>query len=205
MREEERQPYDDGVMEQKEIDNELRTVTRQARELNIPVPDNIWGHVRINPRPRKRFGCCRRENGKFIIEISGFITDCDAEKIRNVLAHEILHTCPGCSNHGKMWKKYASAMNAAYGYHIKRTSSFDEMGLDDPAELAESADGVHGSGNAATAHRRSSSVKYIIKCRKCGREYPRKRRSKVVKEIGNYRCSCGGRLTVYKETIANPR
>lgn len=192
-------------MEQRALDEKLKFVIGQARELNIPVPYNISENVRVNPRPKRRFGCCRRNGDSFIVEVSGFIMECDESKIRNVLAHEILHTCPGCNNHGKIWKEYASAMNAAYGYHIKRTSSFDEMGLDDPAELAESADGVHGSGNAATAHRRSSSVKYIIKCRKCGREYPRKKRSKVVKEIGSYRCSCGGRLTARKETIAIPR
>lgn len=192
-------------MEQRELDGKLKFVIGQARELNIPVPYNISENVRVNPRPKRRFGCCRRNGDSFIVEVSGFIMECDESKIRNVLAHEILHTCPGCHDHGKIWKRYADAMNYTYGYHIKRTSSFDEMGLDDPAEPAESADGVHGSGSAATAHRRSSSVKYIITCRKCGREYPRKRRSKVVREIGRYRCSCGGRLTVRKETIANPR
>ena len=70
-------------------------------------------------------------------------------------------------------------MNAVYGYSIKRTSSFSEMGLDEPDQ-------------------NSRKIKYIIKCRKCGREYPRTRYTRVIAGINSYRCRCGGRLYVIK-------
>ncbi len=89
----------------------------------------------------------------FIIEISEFILVCSDDAIRNVMAHEVLHTCDGCYDHGIKWKEYAGRMNRAYGYRIKRTSSFSDMGLEEPG-------------------RDDSRIRYIIKCRRCGREYP---------------------------------
>ena len=34
-------------------------VIKEAQELKIPVPVNINEQVYINPRPKRRFGCCR--------------------------------------------------------------------------------------------------------------------------------------------------
>ena len=158
----------------------LKEVIEEARNLKIPVPFTISEQIKVNPRPKKRFGCCRKQGEKFIIEISEFILKCDDEKIRGVIAHEVLHTCEGCYEHGMQWKEYASQMNAAYGYNIKRTSSFEEMGVE-----SEILDG-------------SNKIKYIIKCEKCGREYPRQRYTCVMQKIKAYRCSCGGRLYVIK-------
>lgn len=159
----------------------LNEVIDEARELNIPVPHNISREIIINPRPRKRYGCCRRKGDKFTIEISSFILACQDKKIKGVIAHEVLHTCPGCYEHGSRWKEYAGRMNDKYGYNIKRTSSFEEMGLKEEAANQE------------------DKIKYIIKCRKCGREYPRQRYTSVMRKINMYRCKCGGKLSVLKK------
>ena len=106
-------------MDQTELNRNLKEVIKQAQDINIPVPADICEQVEINSRPKKRYGCCRLKNGVYHIEVSEFILGCDPEKIRGVLAHEILHTCKGCYNHGNMWKRYASMMNSAYGYNIK--------------------------------------------------------------------------------------
>ena len=47
------------------------------------------------------------------------------------LAHEVLHTCPGCRNHGALWKEYAARMNGAYGYAISRTGTCEALGVAD--------------------------------------------------------------------------
>ena len=81
-------------MKQEKLNEKLKSVIRQAREIGIPVPDNISENVVINPRPRKRFGCCRRQADKFQIEVSSFVLDCLDDKIAGVLAHEILDHHP---------------------------------------------------------------------------------------------------------------
>lgn len=165
-------------MDQNKLDKCLIKVIKEAQELMIPVPDNICGNVIINSRPRKRYGCCRVKNDFFQIEISKFVLECSWEKISEILAHEVLHTCEGCYNHGKLWKKYARLMNDAYGYEISRLSSPEKMGL----EKTENED----------------QIRYIIKCKQCGREYPRQRFTCVMQKINAYRCRCGGELILIK-------
>ena len=50
----------------------LEEVIREAQAVNIPVPSNINKQVYINPRPKRRFGCCSTKSGKFNIEIVNF-------------------------------------------------------------------------------------------------------------------------------------
>lgn len=164
------------------VNEYLRQVIIEAQELKIPVPANINKQVYINPRPKKRFGCCNAEGGKYNIEISEFVLNADSHKIKGVIAHEVLHTCNGCCNHGDKWKEYAGRMNSAYGYNIKRTSSFEEMSLDKMI------------GDQQEQH-----VKYILKCLRCGKEYPRQRYTCVMKKINAYRCQCGGKLTLIRK------
>lgn len=171
------------LMKQEDVNNNLIRVINEAQELKLPVPDNICREVIINPRPKKRYGCCRKKDGKFQIEISQFVLQCEPDKIRGVLAHEVLHTCEDCYNHGNKWKLYAKMMNERYGYDIKRTSTNEDMGIPQ-----------RESGDEAT-----DKIKYIIKCESCGREYPRQRFTCVMKKINAYRCSCGGKLTLLEK------
>lgn len=164
---------------QTELNRMLREVIREAQEAGIPVPRNIDPEIYINGRPKKRFGCCKRIEGRFRLEVSRFILACEPARVRNVIAHEVLHTCRGCDNHGKIWKSYAKVMNDRYGYRIKTTSSFAEMGLPEPAP-------------------QERRIRYVMRCTGCGREYPRERFTCVMQKINAYRCRCGGKLVVYK-------
>ena len=69
------------------------------------------------------------------------------------LAHEVLHTCPGCRNHGALWKEYAARMNGAYGYAISRTGTCEALGVADVRP-----------------------VRYRLVCERCGQEFCRSRR-----------------------------
>lgn len=170
------------AMDSERINTILKEVIKEAQDLKIPVPKNVNEKITINPRPKKRFGCCKLKDGEFHIEISEFVLATDEKKIRGIIAHEILHACKGCQNHGARWKEYAEKMNAQYDYNIKRVSSFQEVGLEAEQEKT-SAD----------------KIKYIIKCQKCGREYPRQRFTCVMKKINAYRCQCGGKLTLIRK------
>lgn len=170
-------------MDRKKLNTILKQVIREAQELNIPVPDYISEEIIVNPRPKKRFGCCTKKNGIFQIEISAFVLTCTEDKVRGIIAHEVLHACKGCQDHGVRWKAYAAMMNEAYGYRIKRVSSLEELGITkEPEENTR------------------NKIKYIIKCTKCGKEYPRQRFTCVMQKINAYRCQCGGTLVLYRRT-----
>lgn len=161
-------------MTQTYIDGLLALAAAQARAVKIPVSREIDPHVRLNRRARTRFGCCVRRDGRYAIELSAQLAEQGGEgAILQVLAHEVLHTCYGCSNHGQRWRGYAQRMNDAYGYHIRRTDNYGELGIED-----------------------DRPVRYWVVCAQCGRRFPRMKRSPLVDHPERYRCACGGVLRV---------
>ena len=161
-------------MTQKELDGLLSRVIGEARQAGIPVSSCIDPRVRPNRRAKTRFGCCIRQGGRYTIELSARLAEKGREEAAaQVLAHEVLHTCYGCSNHGKRWQGYARRMNAAYGYRIRRTDDYDGLGLED-----------------------DRPVRWWVVCVRCGRRLPRMKRSPLVDHPERYRCRCGGELRV---------
>lgn len=154
-----------------DFDALLVQVLGQAGALGIPVSGRIDPHVRVNRRAVTRFGCCIRREAGFQIELSARLLEADERACLQTLAHEALHTCPDCRNHGAVWKTYAAAMNAAYGYAIARTAACGELGVPD-----------------------QRPARYLVVCRSCGAEFPRARASALVLHPERYRCRCGGRL-----------
>lgn len=161
-------------MTQAYIDGLLALAVAQARAVKIPVSQDICPQVRLNRRARTRFGCCIRREGRYTIELSAKLAEEGREEaVLQVLAHEVLHTCYGCSNHGARWKGYAQRMNDAYGYRIRRTDNYDKLGIED-----------------------DRPVRYWVVCARCGRRIPRMKRSPLVDHPERYRCTCGGTLAV---------
>lgn len=160
------------------IEELLQKVIKEARDLGIPVSENIDTEISVNHRAKSRFACCRQTKliagYSYTIEVSDIIFQCRESDIREILAHEVLHTCKGCQNHGMRWKSYGEKMNKRYGYHVKRTSTYEELGL--------------------TGNRPKRNIKYKITCQTCGKIFERQRRSKLVTNTKQYRCSCGGKL-----------
>lgn len=161
-------------MTQNEVDWLLERAVAQARAVKIPVSKDINPHVTLNRRARTRFGCCIRRGGAYTIELSALLARDGSERaVLQVLCHEVLHTCYGCSNHGARWKGYAQRMNAAYGFHISRTDNHQALGLPD-----------------------DRPVRYWVVCTRCGHKIPRMKRSPLVDHPERYRCKCGGALRV---------
>ena len=161
-------------MTQQELDALLAKTIDRARAVKIPVSREICPQVQLNRRARTRFGCCIRRDGRYTIELSARLAEQGSEEaVLQVLAHEVLHTCYGCSNHGVRWKSYAQRMNDAYGYHIRRTDGYSSLGIED-----------------------DRPVRFYVVCQSCGRRIPRMKRSPLVDHPERYRCACGGALRV---------
>lgn len=163
-------------MDNKDLDKILNEVIIEAQELNIPVPFDINKEIIINSRPKKRLGCCRKLNNVFTIELSSFVLEYDKKRIKEIIAHEVLHTVDSCFNHGPYWKLYAERMNNVYGYNIKRVAIKD----DDNCKSTE----------------KRKEYKYVITCKKCGCTFYRMKETKVTRNINKYRCRCGGKLVL---------
>lgn len=159
----------------------MDTCIGEMRAIGIEPSRQIFT-IRENRRAKKRLGCCKvvKERGRtgFVIEVSSIMEKCSDEVLKDVIFHELLHTCPGCLNHGQKWKSLADRINRACGSHIRvRADSGQIPGL--PREEEE------------------PHYKYEIECAACGVRFYRMRRSRVVDHPEYYRCSrCGGRLRV---------
>ena len=134
----------------------LREVMAEAAKLKIPFSDRIDPKVRINCRAATRFGCCIYKEGRYLIEVAQRVAEGPERSCRETLAHELLHTCYGCRNHGKRWKSYAEKMNRAYGYAISRSSTSEEMGVGE-----------------------ARPFRYLVRCQRCGMIFKRFRASKL--------------------------
>lgn len=156
---------------QQHLDALLAQAIGQAAAVGAPVSSRICPQVRVNRRAKTRFGCCRASGGGYVIEVAAALCAARDQAILQVLAHEVLHTCPGCANHGPAWKGWAAQMNRAYGYCIQTTDTHQALGLVD-----------------------QRPVRYPVVCSRCGQRLPRMKRSPLVDHPERYRCRCGGRL-----------
>lgn len=138
--------------------------------------DNLnieYGHIsnfEINTRAKKRWGLCSKTGNVYKINISSRLLEDGVEDIhtKTTIIHEILHTCDGAFNHGKEWQRLADKVNKAYGYNIKRCTSYEEKGIERPKE---------------------PEAKYIISCPCCGAKWKYTRMTKAVQNPARYRCS----------------
>lgn len=168
------QQYKGAGQKQNDFDRLLLEVAAEAVRAGVPISDRIKPEVRVNKRAKTRFGMCIRENGCYTIELSSMLLTAPERSCRQTLAHELIHTCKGCDNHGSLFRHYAAVMNSVYGYDIRRTNSREEMGIDADAP--------------------GRKVNYILQCESCGIQINRSRYTSVVAHPSRYLCRCGGRL-----------
>lgn len=148
----------------------LQKCIKMCTDCNIPIKeiDSI-----VVDKAESRWGQCRHRGGKIIIGISYKLVDSDYSEndsgLINTIIHELLHTCPHCSNHGEYWKKYAARIKDKYGINIKRTSTSEEK------EVKE-----------VSVQDNPDCYKYVVKCQKCGHEWGYMRMGNVIKNTANY-------------------
>lgn len=156
----------------------LRQVIDEATAIKIPVSRHISPTLHINSRTKARFGGCKKVKGfvhcTYQIEISKMLMEAEVTAVKEILAHEILHSCPASMNHGATWKRHCQEMEKAYGYKLQRTSTYQSLGIEDP--------------------RKERNYQYVIECNRCGQRILRQRRSPLTDETNKYRCRCGGKL-----------
>lgn len=156
----------------------------------IAVPYRKVETFTVNTRA-SRWGLCSLRDGKFYIQINVTLLDerNGEDGLINTLLHELLHTCPGCMNHGPNWKYYAERVRKIYGYDIKRTSDNDEKEVT--------------TGNLNYKRR---EYKYFIYCEKCGKLMARRKRAcHLTDNLGLYQHggTCHGKLVCYDFEVAN--
>ena len=113
----------------------LKQVKKELKGL-IPYSDSISKKVKI-VKAKSFLGQCKRlgiidcaKNGyQFEIKLSKYLLECDKQLIKDTIAHELIHTCNGCFNHGYSFKSLMYKINKELGYNVvikNRDKSFSE-------------------------------------------------------------------------------
>ena len=135
----------------------------------------LYGNVvgfEVNTRARHRWGQCEKTPQGYKINISQTLLDERNEEkgLITTIIHELLHTCPGCMNHGANWKKLATQVNQKYGLNVKRTNSATEQGVKEDT-------------------RPQKNIKHKFVCKGCGAIILREKESKFTKNYEHYHCA----------------
>ena len=138
--------------------------------------------IKVNNRLRTTMGICHRNRstGNYTIDINpALLADsADVREVKDTIIHEIIHTCPGCFNHGVEWKMRGDLVNRKLGYNISRCA--------DRAEV-----------EAKGIQLKVETYKYALECVECGQQYKYKRWTSALEYPSKYRCgSCHGNFKV---------
>lgn len=162
----------------------MKLVAECKAELDsISVPYQTVHRWKVNTRAKARWGYCKKLwEGAFEIQIAQCLLEdtVDDIAVKTTIIHELLHTVKGCHGHKGKWKEYAEYVNRKLPkYHIKRTTSHKEKGIEYKP--------------------RTVIYRYVFECQHCKRQVRRERSSKFVENYERYTCgNCGGRFTRIK-------
>lgn len=155
---------------------------KELRDINVPI--RKVEKITFNDRITSTIGRCAHGSKKntFKIEITSKMKGFDEKggeylkALKEVIIHELIHTCDGAFNHGYLFKHYAFSANCHYGYNIQRTSDYRHLGVGKSEED------------------RKKAVRFAVRCTQCGALIERTRETKVIMHPERYRCRCGGAL-----------
>lgn len=109
------------------INKLLNDVINDAINLGIPISQKIERKVYIDEKRYDRLGACYKYYFPPIyqIHLSQDVLKANENKIKNIIAHEVLHTIS--MEHDTRWKYYKIKMNNKLGYNIETQGSWQEI------------------------------------------------------------------------------
>lgn len=150
----------------------------ELKQINMDISNRIT-EVKTNGRLRTVLGRCaynyRTENYSIEINPCLLTDEAEAQAVKETLIHELIHTCPGCMNHGYEWKRRGDRVNRMLGYDVCRLRNISDL-------------------EAWGVKVKREEWKYALVCDNCGSQYRFKRWCKKLEYPSLYNCSCGGRL-----------
>ena len=176
-------------MDKHNIDQFFKNCIQDLEKIGIPISKNINPHVKVTKAFSYAGKCSSRpkrytKDGKvyyrrvFQISIADYIFE-DEELTKNVIYHELLHTCPGCQNHGDNFKILMHEVNDLLHANIKILLDKDDY------------------KNTSREEKYKERAKYEVCCENCGTLKYLQRKTAVVKDAEHYHCTrCKGRIYI---------
>lgn len=145
----------------------LQKCIEDLRRIEIPISDSIDPNVTLKDVTGFAGSCSRRKPHH--ISISEHIVH-DEKTLKDILYHELIHTCPDCMNHGKLFKHYMRIVNQQLGAHV--VTRLDEA----------------TTQKCGLLDAKIQKAKYRVYCPNCGTLCYRERKSGVIKNPKRFNC-----------------
>ena len=170
---------DNKIVKDSSITKIFNTVSKELIKIGVPIPvKDIKKVGELKTRSKrvrgvtytfKRIAYNNINIGKTnYIGINKKLIDEDFE-IEKTMAHELIHTIPGCSNHGPNFKRYAELINRHYPeYNVSTYYTPDSDEIENIANIKK--------------------PKYVVTCENCGVKTYFYRKCKTLDILS--RCTC---------------
>lgn len=109
--------------------NMLNNVINDAIVVGFPISNNIERKIYIDKKRYDRVGACYRYRfpERYEIHLSEATLRAKQNEIKNIIAHEVLHTNFLTSDHNFIWKMYCDLMSDKFGYNIQVKYSWHKI------------------------------------------------------------------------------
>lgn len=148
---------------------------QMLKDINIPITNSLNPTIEV-VNASSFWGMCHSDGRGYAyrIRLAKMLLAQPENIIMETILHELIHTCPGCMNHGRQWKEYVRKCNAIYNTNINANPyKYD----------AKRAAEVVNMEPVKVAHR--------VQCTCCGRTWDRARNSNLTLHPERYHCQCG--------------
>lgn len=112
-----------------ELTDILKNVINDAMRIGFPVSDALERKIYIDKATYDRVGACYRYPfpERYEIHLSEDTQKAHINIIRDIIAHEVLHTSFITMDHNCFWMMYQEKMNSNLGYNIQIKYSWNEI------------------------------------------------------------------------------
>ena len=105
-----------------ELNKMLNEVINDAISVGFPVSQSLERKIYIDKNRYDRVGACYRYSTypeRYEIHLSEMTIKAKSNEIKNIIAHEVLHSCFLSMEHNNIWMMYKNLMNSKFGYDIQ--------------------------------------------------------------------------------------
>lgn len=113
----------------RDIEAVMQECIDEMKRIQIPIRDDEI--IKVEAADIEDLGWWQDDGywKNFIIQIRKDLLEekCPMVVLKEVMIHELIHTCKRCWSHGKTFVKYAKMMDEAYGYHLMLIKDEDSI------------------------------------------------------------------------------
>jgi uncharacterized protein YjaZ len=112
-----------------DLNKMLNEVINDAIRIGFPIANSLERYVYIDKQRYDRVGACYRYMfpERYEIHLSEDVVRAKITDIKNIIAHEVLHSCFLSMDHGYVWSMYKDRMNTQCKYNIQIKYSWHEI------------------------------------------------------------------------------